>query len=121
MEDGQLRIYQFGPTAAAIAVFLVISSFLLIVIPGGAAPKAGEPIDEAWFIFFAMRLPASPPETVDQEGLRQLLADFDADAKHVADRFEVISYTFNGGHFQLEVRHEDGSVYRVSLGGVRHG
>jgi hypothetical protein len=116
-----LRTYQLGPTVAAIAAFLVISSLLVVAIPSNMGSNAGEPIDEAWLVFFAMRLPIDPPEKVNQRGLRKLLADFDSDAESVADRFKVEAYNYNGGHFELKVRHENGTLYRVSLGGVRHG
>jgi hypothetical protein len=116
-----VRVSRVGPTVAVIVLFLVISSALLIWIRGGATPPAGDPIDEAWLVFYAMRLPVTPPETLDQEGFRLLLAEFHPDAEHVATRFQVLSYAFNGGRYELELRHVDGTVFRVSLGGVRRG
>jgi hypothetical protein len=116
-----MRVYRVGPTIAVIAVFLLVSNFLLVQFNGGPAPKAGIPIDEAWLIFYALRLPKEPPETVDQEDLRTLLMEFDSDAEIIGSRFEVLSYSRKGHRFELRVRHIDGTVYRVSLGGVRIG
>jgi len=89
----------------AMVLFLTLNSMI----------SCGGPVGSR--TFSAMRTGAG----VNQKGLRQLLADFDSDAESVADRFEVISYNFNRGRFELQVRHENGTVYRVTLGGVRHG
>lgn len=116
-----MRVYRVVPTIVVVAVFLLVANFLLVELAGGAAPEPGDPIDEAWLIFYAMRLPKQPPETVDQEGLERILREFDPDAETVADRFEVLSYSRKDRRFDLELRHVDGRVFRVSLGGVRNG
>jgi len=116
-----MRVYRVVPTIVVVAVFLLVGSFLQVELSGGATPEAGIPIDEAWLIYYAMRLPKQPPETVEQEDLKRILGEFESDAEVISRRFEVLSYSCKDHRFDLRVRHVDGRVFRVSLGGVRSG
>jgi hypothetical protein len=116
-----MRVYRVGPTLAAISVFLLLANILLVVSSGGAAPEAGDPKEEAWLIFYAIRYLKQPPENIDQEELRRILKELDPDAERIADRFEVLSYSLNGRQFELRLQHVDGARYRLDLGGVKHG
>ena len=116
-----MKVYRIGPTLGAIAVFLAVSSALLVGVRGGATSPPGDPMDEVWLVYYALRLHTTPPASLDQEGFRELLAAFDADAEVIASRFEVLMYVTDGRRFALELRHLDGTVYRVTLGGVRRG
>lgn len=116
-----MRAFRVAPTLVVVAVFFVVANVLLVELSGGGTPDPGSPIDEAWLIYYALRLPAEPPETVDQDGLERLLREFDSDAEIVASRFEVLTYSRKGPRFELRVRHADGHVYLISVGGVRNG
>ena len=116
-----MRLYRVVPTLAVVAVFFVVANILLVELSGGRTPDPGTPIDEAWLIFYALRLPKQLPENVDQDDLKRILREFDPDAEAVASRFEVLSYSHEDPRFELRVRHVDGDVYRVTIGGVRNG
>lgn len=116
-----MRTWRVIPTVAAAAVFLLIANLLLVAVLGGARPEPGDPEHEAWLLYYAVIFPAEPPEALDQKGLRELLEALHPDAEAVADRFEVVGYTRRGRHFELELVHDSGQRYRITLGGVFHG
>lgn len=112
-----MRTFRPLPAAVALVVFLTAGDLILLSLLPGSAPAS--PRDEMWLVYYAVLRSADPPEQLDEETLRGLLAALDPAAEAVGERVRVRGYRASGGGFTLEAEHAgDGRLYRITPDGI---